>query len=31
LLPEKYRDPELSGLFCEVKGGFAQALDFNLD
>ncbi len=31
LLPEKYCDPDLSGLTCEIKGGFAQAIDFNLN
>lgn len=30
-LPEKYRDPEQSGLFFEVKSGAAQAVDLNLD
>ena len=31
LLPEKYRDPELSGLEYEIKTGLAQAVDFDLD
>jgi hypothetical protein len=31
LLPEKYRDPELSGLSYEIKTGVAQAVDLNLD
>jgi len=31
LLPEKYRDPELSALACEVKANRANAIDFNLD
>jgi hypothetical protein len=31
LLPEKYRDPELSGLAFEVKAGLAQAVDLKLD
>jgi hypothetical protein len=31
LLPEKYRDPELSGLECEIKTGLAQAVDFDLN
>jgi hypothetical protein len=31
LLPEKYRDPELSALACEVKANGANAIDFNLD
>jgi hypothetical protein len=31
LLPEKYRDPELSGLTCEVKAGQMNVLHFNLD
>jgi hypothetical protein len=30
LVPEKYRDPERSGLSCEVKGERANAIDFNL-
>jgi hypothetical protein len=31
LLPEKYRDPELSGLIREVKADRANCIDFNLD
>ena len=31
LIPEKYRDPELSLLTCEVKPGRANTIDFNLD
>ena len=31
LLPEKYRDPELSGLVCEIKPGQANQINFNLD
>jgi hypothetical protein len=31
LLPDKYRDPELSGLTCEVKAGQHNVIDFNLD
>jgi hypothetical protein len=31
LLPEKYRDPELSGLACEVRSGDDNHIDFNLD
>jgi hypothetical protein len=31
LLPDKYRDPGLSGLVCEVKGGNDNRIDFNLD
>jgi hypothetical protein len=31
LLPEKYRDPELSGLSCEVKAAQENKIDFNLD
>lgn len=31
LLPEKYRDPELSGLSCEVKPGRDNTINFNLD
>jgi hypothetical protein len=30
ILPEKYRDPRLSGLVCEVKGGQENQIDFNL-
>ncbi len=31
LLPEKYRDPELSQLTCEIKSGRTNNIDFNLD
>jgi hypothetical protein len=31
LLPDKYRDPELSGLKCEIKPGRANTVNFNLD
>jgi hypothetical protein len=31
LLPEKYRDPELSGLGVEIKAGQENAIDFDLD
>ena len=31
LLPEKYRDPELSLLACEVKPSRTNHIDFNLD
>jgi hypothetical protein len=31
LLPEKYRDPQLSLLTCEVKANRANTIDFNLD
>jgi hypothetical protein len=31
LLPERYRDPGLSLLVCEVKPDRANQLDFNLD
>jgi len=31
LLPEKYRDPQLSQLQCEVKPNRDNHLDFNLD
>jgi len=31
LLPEKYRDPELSMLACEIKPGRTNNIDFNLD
>jgi hypothetical protein len=30
-VPEKYRDPELSGLSCEVKPECANCIDFNLE
>jgi hypothetical protein len=31
LVPEKYRDPELSGLACEVKAGQENGINFNLE
>ena len=31
LLPEKYRDPELSGLLREVKAGMENVLNFDLE
>jgi hypothetical protein len=31
LLPDKYRDPDLSGLVCEVKPGHDNQINFNLD
>ena len=31
LLPDKYRDPDLSGLGCEVKPGHDNQINFNLD
>lgn len=31
VLPQKYSDPEKSGLKREVKAGVANVLDFNLD
>jgi hypothetical protein len=31
LLPEKYCDPQLSGLSCQVRGGQENPLDFDLD
>lgn len=31
LIPEKYRDPELSGLNCEVKPGKDNGINFNLE
>jgi hypothetical protein len=30
-LPDKYRDPQLSELACEVKANRSNAIDFNLD
>jgi hypothetical protein len=30
ILPNKYRDPRLSGLVCEIKGGQENQIDFNL-
>ncbi|HYT95240.1 MAG TPA: hypothetical protein VEL76_41365 [Gemmataceae bacterium] len=31
LLPQRYRDPELSGLNCEVKAELTNSIDFQLD
>ena len=31
VLPDKYRDPELSKLVCEVKAKSTNTIDFNLD
>ena len=31
LLPEKYRDPDRSGLSCEVKGDRENVINFDLD
>ena len=31
LLPEKYRDPELSGLSCQVRGSQENCIDIDLD
>lgn len=31
MLPDKYRDPELSKLACEVKPKHPNTIDFNLD
>lgn len=31
LIPEKYRDPELSGLSCEVTAGKDNTINFNLE
>jgi hypothetical protein len=31
LLPDKYRDPELSGLTCEVRAGRENTINFNLE
>ena len=31
LLPDKYRDPELSGLRCEVKANQPNSIDFQLE
>jgi hypothetical protein len=31
LLPDKYRDPELSGLACEVRQGRENSINFNLE
>lgn len=31
LLPDRYRDPELSKLACEIKGDKINTIDFQLD
>jgi hypothetical protein len=31
LVPDKYRDPELSGLACEVRAGKENCINFNLE
>jgi hypothetical protein len=31
LLPPRYRDPQLSGLACEVKADRTNSIDFQLD
>jgi hypothetical protein len=31
LLPDKYRDPQLSGLSCEVKAERVNGINFNLE
>jgi hypothetical protein len=31
LLPQKFRDPELSGLECEVQAGLANRFDFHIE
>jgi hypothetical protein len=31
LVPEKYSDPHLSGLSCQVRGGQENSIDFDLD
>jgi len=31
LLPDKYRDPELSGLSCQIRSGQENCIDFDLD
>jgi len=31
LVSERYRDPELSGLTCEVRAGQDNRLDWDLD
>ena len=31
LVPEKYRDPQLSDLTCEIKPGQENGIDFNLE
>ncbi|MBV9125948.1 MAG: carboxypeptidase regulatory-like domain-containing protein [Planctomycetes bacterium] len=30
-LPDKYRDPELSGLTCEIQAGVQNGWNFNLE
>jgi hypothetical protein len=31
LLPDRYRDPDLSGLVCEVQADRSNVFDFNLE
>lgn len=31
LLPDRYRDPELSGLSCQVRAGVENRIEFNVD
>jgi hypothetical protein len=31
LIPDKYRDPQLSGLHCQVKRGHDNVIDFDLE
>ncbi|MFN4257854.1 MAG: hypothetical protein ACK4RK_01050 [Gemmataceae bacterium] len=31
LIPDKYRDPQISGLVCEVKAGQENGINFNLE
>jgi len=31
LLPDHYRDPDMSGITCEVRAGQENTLDFNLE
>jgi len=31
LIPEKYRDPDISGLTCEVRTGTENKINFNLE
>jgi hypothetical protein len=31
LLPTKYRDPELSGLVCEIRAGQVNTINFDLE
>jgi len=31
LLPAHYRDPDRSGLMCEIRPGIANAINFNLE